>query len=434
MDYAEPDICRTDLLQDAALAARSDPRHAVEWAKQFGFTTGAKMADRVQTIVVGAGAIGSAAAYWLAARGQTDVLVLEQFDLAHGRGSADDHSRIIRHSYHNSHYGRLTSAAYGALEAVERESGQQLVFETGGLDLAEVGTVGANELANYRSTLAENGHTFEELNADAVRRRFPQWNITDSTVGLYSSDSGILDIRRSRATHISLARARGVTFAPNTAVRRIESIADGVRVFTDGEVYEADHVVLCTASWTETLTKELGQEWKIWVTQEQVSYFATPNVRDFSIGQFPLFMWHGDVPFYGFPIYGEVGVKVSRDVAGKYVSADTRSFDPDPAETELFLSFLRDHLPGAIGPEIYSKTCIYDMPVDRDFIIDTVPGHPRVVLGLGAGHAAKFSGLIGEIVSDLVVDGATRHPIAAFRADRPTLSDPTLEPSFRQKG
>ena len=74
------------------------------------------------------------------------------------------------------------------------------------------------------------------------------------------------------------------------------------------------------------------------------------------------------------------------------------------------------------------------MPPDRDFIVDTLPGHPNVVVGLGAGHAAKFAGLLGEILSELVVDGQTKHPIEAFKADRPALLDPSFQPQFELKG
>src|SRR5690348_8387138 len=55
-------------------------------------------------VVVGLGGIGSAAAYWLARRGDggrsRSVLGLEQFDIGHPNGASEDHSRIIRRSYH----------------------------------------------------------------------------------------------------------------------------------------------------------------------------------------------------------------------------------------------------------------------------------------------------------------------------------------------
>jgi monomeric sarcosine oxidase len=387
-----------------------------------------------QTIVIGAGAIGSAAAYWLSNRGQTDVLVLEQYELGHANGASEDHSRIIRHGYHNSVYGRLTRPAYDHWATLEAVSGQRLVFKTGGIDIAIEGTPGVETVDSYRRTLTENGHPWEALSTAQLVERFPQFAIDEEIRAIFQAETGILDVRRSRQTHVALAEGAGVTFLERTPVRRLESFPDGVRVFTDTDTYTADHVVVATASWTDSLLHDLGQTWTTTISQEQVAYFATPNVKDFSIGQFPVWVWHGDIVFYGFPVYGEVAIKVSRDVTGNFVSQQTRTMDPIRAETELLAGFLRERLPRGMGRELYSKTCVYDMPPDRDFIIDSLPGHPRIVVGLGAGHAAKFSGLIGEILAELVLDGRSSYSIQSFRADRPALTDPTFTPTFGLHG
>ena len=93
--------------------------------------------------------------------------------------------------------------------------------------------------------------------------------------------------------------------------------------------------------------------------------------------------------------------------------------------------FLARYLPDAVGPELVSKTCVYDLTADRNFILDTIPGHPRIGLFVGAGHAAKFAGLIGHILADLAIDGRTDYPIAAFSIDRPAVRDPGFPSDFR---
>ena len=52
---------------------------------------------------------------------------------------------------------------------------------------------------------------------------------------------------------------------------------------------------------------ETGTRLPLTVTQEQVTYYATPNLREFAPKNFPVFMWHGAYNFYGFPVYGEGG-------------------------------------------------------------------------------------------------------------------------------
>lgn len=387
-------------------------------------------------IVIGAGALGSAAAYALARSGVDRVLVLEQYALGHTRGASEDHSRIIRHAYHSPSYTALTQAAYDAWHELEAETGLTLVLKTGGLDLAVAGTDGEVEVDAYREALEPFGIPYETVTADQIRRRWPQWQIGDDVVGLYQQDGGILDVRRAAAAHRARGRGLGVEFRNGTCVRAISSDHESVTVATDSEVFSADHLVLCAGSWLPPLLATLGVDWRITLSQEQVSYFATPNLRDFAPDRFPMWIWHGESVFYGFPVYGEVAVKAAQDMSGRFVTQETRTVDPDPAQTEVVAGFLRERLPGAVGPELISKTCIYDMPPDREFVIDLVPGHPRICAAVGAGHAAKFAGLIGRILADLATTGTTAYPIEAFRASRPALSDPlptdpARTPSFR---
>ncbi|MGH2637571.1 MAG: FAD-dependent oxidoreductase, partial [Actinomycetota bacterium] len=88
-----------------------------------------------EVAVVGLGGIGSGAVYWAAKRVGGGVLGLERFELGHERGASQDHSRIIRLSYHTADYVRFARDAYAAWSLLEEESRQHLVIRTGGLDL-----------------------------------------------------------------------------------------------------------------------------------------------------------------------------------------------------------------------------------------------------------------------------------------------------------
>ncbi|ASN51214.1 N-methyl-L-tryptophan oxidase [Sinomonas sp. R1AF57] len=382
-------------------------------------------------IVIGAGAIGSAAAYWLSRRPGTRVLVVEQFGLVNTLNSSRDVSRIIRHAYHSSDYTKLTPAMFEAWAEVEERSGMTLYVKTGGLDLATSAEASIAELDAYRGALAAEGIPYEDLTAAEIRARYPQWHIDDDVTGMYQEAGGLVDIRATVAAHTSLALAAGVQFLPDTRVTGVGVLPDSVTVRTDGGEFHAQNLVVAAASWLPELMPDLGLDYPLTLSQEQVTYFTSPNLGDFAPEKFPIWIFHGDETFYGFPVYGEPGVKLARDMRGRFITSSERVFEGDDDEAAILRSFLERHLPGAVGPVWANKTCVYDMAPDRDFVLDTLPGSPHVAVFNGAGHAGKFASLIGKILAELTVDGAASLPIGPFSLTRPALTDPGFVPAFR---
>ena len=366
-------------------------------------------------IVVGCGGIGSAATYWLSRIAGQDVLALEQFNVGHDNGASQDYSRIIRLSYHTPEYTALTPHTYRAFAEVEAESGQQLVVKTGGLDIAP--PRGHDVLRAYADSMRSANVPFEELDAAQAMARWPQWRFDGDERVLYQADGGLVDARRSIATHVALARRHGATVRDNTRVLSLSQTPDGVDVETSAGTFHARRVVVAADAWTNQVLQGIGAQYPLTVTQEQVTYFATPNLREFAPDRFPIWIWHGGADgsgwFYGFPIYGEVATKAGEDVGGDVVTGDTRTFEPNPRPYERLTAFMSKHCPGALGPVLYTKTCLYTMTPDRNFIIEQTPECPHVSVAVGAAHAFKFSSLIGQILTDLA-SRATR----AFRSNR----------------
>jgi monomeric sarcosine oxidase len=389
------------------------------------------MARGYSHIVIGAGAIGSAAAYWLSQRGAERVLVIEQFDLVNLLGSSGDHSRIIRHSYHRPDYVRLTMAAYQAWAEIEERSGLKVYVKTGGLDIAASTGPQFEIIRDAQRALDDVGIAYEMLGADELRSRFPQWNVDEDITGLYQEAAGLIDIRRTVSAHTSLALANGVEFLPNTKVTGIRRSLHSVTVSTTQGDFDADNLVVATASWLGELMPDLGLKFDLTLSQEQVTYFSSANLADFAPDRFPVWAFHREETYYGFPVYGEAGVKIARDMRGRFVESKDRTYQGDDKEVAILQKFLKDRLPGAVGPALVSKLCIYDMPPDRDFVLDTLPDHPGIAVFNGAGHGGKFASLVGQILADLVTTGSTEHDIAAFSLTRPAIVDPNFTPVFR---
>ena len=370
-------------------------------------------------IVLGLGGLGSGAAYWLSRRAGSEVLGIEQFELGHVRGESEDHSRIIRLSYHTPAYVELAKLAYDAWSTLESESGDQVVLKTGGLDFAKPDSL--IPLDTYRDAMRACNVPFEDLDADEIMRRWPQFTLTPEIQGLFQEQSGIAMAARANAAHRKMAIAQGATLLDNTPVVGITTKHDEVTVETSGGRFRCRKLVIAAGPWSNKALGFLGMELPLEITREQVTYFASANAAAFAPDRFPVWIWMDDPCFYGFPVFGEAGPKAAQDAGGKPVTADTRNFEPDPDNLRGVEEFLARYIPGALGPIIYTKTCLYTLTPDRDFVIDHVPGHENVVVAIGAGHAFKFASQIGRLLSELALDGDTAVDLAPFSLDRPIL-------------
>ena len=377
------------------------------------------MTQSYDVIVIGLGGIGSGAAYWLARSGAS-VLGLEQFELGHARGESHDHSRIIRLSYHAPEYVRLAKEAYGAWAALEEESGTQIVYKTGGLDIGPRG--GAISLDGYADAMRACGVAFEHLDAAEIRRRFPAFAIADDVHALFQSETGIVAAERATHTHQRLAREHGAILRDRANIRSVQARDGEAVVETEDARYSARELVIAAGPWTQSLlAQHFDLRLPLEVTKEQAMYFKPPDLQPFELGRFPVWIWMDDPSFYGFPVFGEHAVKVTQDAGGRPVDPDTRTFEADSEITARVRGFLSEHLPSVLGPEHLVKTCLYTLTPDRDFIIDALPDRPNVHVAVGAGHAFKFASCIGRILADLALDGRTAAPIGLFAVDRPIL-------------
>lgn len=366
-------------------------------------------------IVVGLGGIGSAAAYRLARRAGSDVLGLEQFELGHDNGASQDHSRIVRLSYHAPAYVRLAKGAFAAWRDLEEDSGRDLLVTTGGLDLSPAGT--GEDLSIYTSSLEEEAVPFELMDAYEVMRRWPQFRLSEDVTGLFQEDAGIAPAALCNATHAELARRHGATLLERKPVTSI-AVSDGELEVAAGDTrFRGRKLILAADAWTNEVLAPLGARLPLRVTQEQVTYFRAPS-DEFGPERMPVWIWLGDPCFYGIPVFGEAGIKIGQDVGGAEVTARSRTFDIDEAALKRVAGFASEHLPGAAGDIIRTKTCLYTMPPDRDFVLDQVPGRPGVYVAQGAAHGYKFAAVFGKILAELAVDGRTEHDLSPFGFDR----------------
>ena len=365
-------------------------------------------------IVVGLGAMGSAAAYHLARRGQA-VLGFDRFRPPHAQGSSHGATRIIREAYfEHPAYVPLVQRAYDLWRELEQRSGAVLHRRTGGLMIGrEESAVVAGALRSAR----EHRLAHELISAVEIRRRFPALCPDDDMMGVLEPRAGILFPERCVAAHLALAREAKAELHLDEPVLRWEADRAGARVFTPRGEYASRRLIVAAGPWVQSLFPALALPFKI---ERQVLYwFGSHDAGDrFDASRCPVHLWQFDGRhyFYGFPDLGE-GIKVARHHDGRLTTPDTVDTDVSIEEIEDMRGLLRRFLPLADGPLRKSAVCLYTNTPDEHFFLDRHPAHPGVlIVSPCSGHGFKFASVIGEIVADLVVDGHSRFDLSLFRS------------------
>jgi sarcosine oxidase len=366
-----------------------------------------------KNVVLGAGAMGSAAAYHLARRGEPVVLV-EQFALGHDRGSSHGSARITRHSYADPAYARLMLEAFRAWRGLEADAGHPLYIRTGGVSFCP-------ESVDYVERVAANLDAIEVPHRRMTGR---DWNRCSPAFGLeptadvvFEPDAGLLSASRAISLQVELARRRGGEVLEGSPVRRID--LDGARpsLIFDDQVIQADRLIVAAGAWTGRLLPSLAA--RLRPTRQQVLYFRPSDPSAFSIGRFPVFIFKGEGDldaFYGMPECLGMGVKVARH-GGPDVDPEAEDRGIEALYVEEVRGFLRRTIPSLAGAPIdRTEVCLYTMTEDENFCVGPLPGRADVVVASPcSGHGFKFSCLIGRVLADLATAGETSIVIDPWR-------------------
>lgn len=371
---------------------------------------------RYDVAIVGLGAMGSAAAWQLALRGQR-VIGFDRFAPPHGLGSSTGRSRIIREAYwEHPGYVPIVRRAYELWERLERDSGRALLRRTGGLVIGPVqGALVSGALASAEA----HGVPCERLTAEAVRRRFPALQPDDALVAVLEPRAGVVAPEAAIRAMLAEATRLGATCRVSAPVLSWAPDGDGVILRTAQERVVAGRVVLAAGAW---MAGEITALRLPLVVQRQVMFWMRPT-RDaaaFAPERLPVWLWEtaGGAMWYGFPDTGD-GAKVARHQAGIPTTPDAVDRTIGPGDTGPLEAFLADGMPALAGPPVEAAVCLYTNTPDAHFLIDRHPACAAVLLASPcSGHGFKFAPAIGEIMADLVMDRRPAFDLAPFALGR----------------
>lgn len=371
------------------------------------------MTARFDVAILGLGAMGSAAAAHLAARG-VSVIGFDAHFPAHDLGSSHGDSRLIRLGYfEDPSYVPLLQRAYANWRAMESRLREDILTITGVL---QIGLPDSKIVSGTRKSSEMHGLASETIAAKALRLRHPAFAIDDEEIAVLDPQGGYLRPEAAVMGYVKLAATDGAVLHFGEKVTAIRPEADGISIETATGRYSAGKVIVATGSWIADLVPELAG--KAMPIKQVVAWYQPTDGFIATPQRMPAFIRdEGDEgSYFGFPAIGVDGIKVGRH-AHFMEPIDPHAPNPpvNARDTDLLDAFVRHRLPMAAGMRVRATTCRYTMLPSEDFLIDLLPSDSRIVVASPcSGHGFKFTSVVGEILADLALDGGTRLPIDAF--------------------
>jgi monomeric sarcosine oxidase len=331
---------------------------------------------QAEVVVVGAGIMGCATARALAQKGR-DVLLVEQYEVGHTRGSSHGRSRIVRLAYPEVEFVELAKEAFAGWRDLEQESGQQLLELNGLLELVESADQSSQD------ALDAAGAEYELLAAEGARRRWPV-GVPEGWTALFQPEAGSVRADLAHRAFLDGALAHGAHLDENT---RIDSLDD----------IDAKAVVVTAGPWVTELVPDLP----VHTTRETIAYFRREGEPLPSVVQLdPVTRGHAMYSLHD-PLHG---LKAGAHHAGARVGPDEPG-GADPALVDGIVEWVARTYPDADPNPVAAETCMYTTTPDEHFILER---RGRVVIGSAcSGHGFKFAPAIGARLAALAAQAST---------------------------
>ncbi|MBT5020841.1 MAG: N-methyl-L-tryptophan oxidase [Planctomicrobium sp.] len=374
--------------------------------------------SKYDLIIIGGGGFGSSAAYYAARQGKK-VLVLEQFERGHNKGSSHGETRVIRKAYYqHPDYVPLLQQAYKLWDKLEQASQRDLIVPCG---LMLNGTPESDLIAGTRQAAIDNGLDLEEVPEEEYEDRFPGFQFAENTETIYEVDGGFLNVESCVETYVAGAEARGVEFRWNHEVTHWESDGQSAKVWTKDETFEADALIITAGAWASRLLSSLPQAPQLSVVRKVMYWFPVrSDAYDYTYGSSCFGYQTPTGFFYGFPSIDGTVVKVCEHTGGTPVE-DPSQLDKENHEADLapVLQFLQDAMPEVDPHPVTFSVCMYTMTPDEHFIVDQHPDYQNVCFGAGfSGHGFKFVSILGKVLADLAIHYETDQAIQFLSLNR----------------
>ncbi|MBN1656771.1 MAG: FAD-binding oxidoreductase [Anaerolineae bacterium] len=363
-----------------------------------------------EVAIIGGGINGASAAYHLAQKGCTDVVILEKELLA--QASTGLSAGGIRQQFSHPANIRLSQEAVRVFERFEEEFGVDMEFrQVGYLFLAQSEDTWSEFLDNVETQRRYNVPV-EVLSPDEIKHRWPYLNVEDLRGGTFCPKDGYADPYMAAMGFANAARRLGVRIEEQTQVTgvRIEGgLVRGVET-TRGPI-AAPVVIDVAGPWGAEVASMAGYHLPVEPIRRQVfvtaAFDAIPKPVPMILDIEPAFYFRGEGP----------GILMGMSDPDEPPSFNTHTDYP----------FMERVIDAAIhrAPILEESQInrgwggLYAVTPDDNPIIGALPEARGFYCAIGfSGHGFQQAPTVGRILSELILDGETDFDLSPFAYDR----------------
>ncbi|MFZ9386990.1 MAG: N-methyl-L-tryptophan oxidase [Chitinophagaceae bacterium] len=378
--------------------------------------------SRFDVIVAGTGSMGSAACYYLAARG-CSVLGLEQNPtIPHELGSHTGQSRIIRKAYfEHPGYVPLLEKAYQNWRELEAKTGEQVYHKTGLL------YTGPRQHPVIQGVKYAANQFNIEVNEVSEPGKYPAFNTNTDNVLMLETDAGFLLPEKAIRLYLEESVKLGVSIRTGEKLINWEKKDGALKVHTNRDTYLTSKLIITTGAWASQLSPNF--QIPLTVTRQLVFWVEPPDPERYFPERFPCWMTAAeDLPgvWYGFPYLsgpdfpGPRGLKFAWHHAGEETDPEHVKREVSKEEIRALLKNAAGYFSPAVHPVVDVKTCLYTNTPDENFVIDRLPGYDGdLLIAWGfSGHGFKFASAVGEILAAMACGEDSGLPTGFLSLDR----------------
>lgn len=375
--------------------------------------------------VVGLGALGAATLWQLSQSGKK-IIGVDQFSPPHEMGSSHGESRITRLAVGEGlDFIPLVKRSHELWNEIDTLTGNKIYYKTGGLLLdsgenvwSKYGSEGFFERTVSFAQIAGIPH--EVLDPESCRKKFPQFNLTDTGKAYFEPTAGYLKPELAIASQLKLAEANGAIIRTHTKVLGLAFLpGGGVEIITNQGKINAGRAVITAGPWVKDFLPP--KERSLFKICRQVLHWVPVDPHKYDKESTPIFMWgfgkNAEDFIYGFPSLDGTSIKMASEsfVPSSHADRVERTVNTEE-QIDFIKSKVSDRFNFTKKTVLKSKVCTYTLYPNSNFLVDNLPDfHEVLVASACSGHGFKHSAGLGEAIAQKLLDQSLKINLELFR-------------------